>query len=197
MTDNVFFTSDTHFGHHRILELGAGRHQFEDIEVMDQTIIDRWNAIVAKGDRIYHLGDFSFHSSKRTTDILTELKGQIHFVRGNHDDVLGKILKNPNTPRRITISDYKEIRIDGQKLCMFHFPILSWHNVHKGSWHLHGHCHGNLQYHNGPMLDVGVDCHDYTPWSWEEVREKLKDEVWESIDHHDPNKPNEGAYGSN
>ncbi len=39
-----------------------------------------------------------------------------------------------------------------------HFPILSWRNMHHGSWMLHGHSHGRLDNTGaGKRLDVGVD----------------------------------------
>jgi len=33
---------------------------FESIEEMNEALIENWNELVSRGDRIYHLGDFSF-----------------------------------------------------------------------------------------------------------------------------------------
>ena len=49
-----------------------------------------------------------------------------------------------------------------------HYPMAEWEASHHGGWHLHGHSHGT---HRGPnkKLDVGVDCHEFTPIDLEEV----------------------------
>jgi calcineurin-like phosphoesterase family protein len=75
---------------------------------------------------------------------------------------------------------------------LFHFPVESWHGVGKGAWHLHGHCHGNLQQPKGILLlDVGVDNHDFKPWSVDEIADymesqlqSVKGKFWTPNDHH-------------
>lgn len=62
--------------------------------------------------------------------------------------------------------------------------ITNRHNVHKGSWHLHGHCHQNLQFDNGAMLDVGVDGFDFYPITFQQVRELLSNRRPKLWDHH-------------
>ena len=54
--ENIFFTSDTHFGQQRALELS--RRPFTCVEEMDRTIMANWNTIVGKDDIVIHLGDF-------------------------------------------------------------------------------------------------------------------------------------------
>jgi calcineurin-like phosphoesterase family protein len=44
-----------------------------------------------------------------------------------------------------------------------------WDQSHHGSWHLYGHSHGKLP-DLGLSTDVGVDGHNFQPWSFEEVR---------------------------
>ena len=57
MSSNVWFTADTHFNHRRLIEIN--RPQFGSVEEMNETMIERWNERVKKGDRVYHLGDFA------------------------------------------------------------------------------------------------------------------------------------------
>jgi calcineurin-like phosphoesterase family protein len=60
--------------------------------------------------------------------------------------------------------------------------MLSWHGSHRGSWHLHGHCHGRLPEEPEALrLDVGVDAHDYRPWHWEEIKARLLPKQQEMI----------------
>jgi calcineurin-like phosphoesterase family protein len=181
MSDNIFFTSDTHFGHAKLLGIGAGR-PFSSIEAHDEAIIDRWNSVVNPGDRVYFLGDFSFAHSSKTNEIISRLKGQLHFVRGNHDK---ETRIKQFIPRFASFSDYKEIKLGEDKVVLFHFPIISWNGVARGSYHLHGHCHSNLpEDSNMRRMDVGVDGHDFTPWAWEEIHERLHKREGRPNDHH-------------
>lgn len=180
MSESIFFTSDTHFGHKNLLHLGRGR-PFSSIEEHDEALVDRWNERVQPQDRVYHLGDFAFANRDRTEEILDRLKGQIHFVRGNHDSGMDRFAS-----RFASYQQYKEIRVEGQRIVLFHFPVASWHKAHHGSWHLHGHCHGNFQAPNGPMADVGVDCWDFAPVAYEEIAEALSTKTWTPTDHHVP-----------
>ena len=181
MAERIFFTSDTHFGHANITTLGRGR-PFASAEEMTEALVARWNERVKRSDRIYHLGDFSFLARARTLEILDRLRGEIHLVRGNHD----RILDAPVVARRFaSYQDYKELAVGGQRLVLFHYPILSWHGAHKGSWHLHGHCHGTLcEDPTVARMDVGVDCTGYAPISFEEVSERLAGRRWVPVDHH-------------
>lgn len=180
MAETVFFTSDTHFGHKNITWLGRGR-PFDDADAMTEGLVERWNERVHKGDRIYHLGDFSFMNKDRTQEVIHRLNGNIHVIRGNHDSGLDRF-----ADQFASYQSYKEIKMGEQRLVLFHFPILSWHKAHQGSWHLHGHCHGNLpEDPNIPRIDVGVDCTNYAPISYEEVSELLTGRTWIPVDHHD------------
>ena len=53
----LFFTSDTHFGDHRVLNIS--RRPFGSVAAMNAALIERWNARVGPDDEIWHLGDFA------------------------------------------------------------------------------------------------------------------------------------------
>ena len=79
----VFFTSDTHFYHGNIIRFC--NRPFEDVEMMNETIISNWNNTVGLDDTVFHLGDFCLGGSAEWTKILDRLNGKIYLILGNHD----------------------------------------------------------------------------------------------------------------
>ena len=53
----VFFTSDTHFGDRRVLQID--RRPFGSVALHDAALVARWNELVASNDEVWHLGDFT------------------------------------------------------------------------------------------------------------------------------------------
>jgi len=53
----IFFTADTHFGDHRVLNIS--KRPFGSVAEMDAAMIARWNSVVASQDEVWHLGDFA------------------------------------------------------------------------------------------------------------------------------------------
>jgi calcineurin-like phosphoesterase family protein len=169
MTD-IFFTADTHFKHKRIC--GYSNRPFATLEEHDEALIENWNKVVPKGGRVYHLGDFAMTWKKEEVGeinrILGRLNGQVHLICGNHDR---EAVKSANF---VWQGDYKSITLAEQKIILFHYCIRSWHHLGRGSWHLFGHSHGNLDVKGcGKCMDVGVDCHAYRPISFDEIKSEM------------------------
>lgn len=80
---NTWFTSDTHFGHGRIIE--SCKRPFADSAHMDAEIIRRWNLAVAPADTVWVLGDWALGDKVRGLEIVSELHGTKHPVAGNRD----------------------------------------------------------------------------------------------------------------
>jgi calcineurin-like phosphoesterase family protein len=79
----VWITADEHFGHQNCLRYCL--RPFETAAEMDKEIIKRWNNVVAKTDKIFVLGDFSFYGQEKTRQICEELHGDKTLILGNHD----------------------------------------------------------------------------------------------------------------
>lgn len=173
--EKIWFISDTHFGHKNIQKFCPKTRLGKDIAQHDEILIRNWQEQVSHQDRVYHLGDFFFCNGDRALSILERLPGQIHFIRGNHD----KVLENSILRSRFTsVSDYKEIEIENQKVVLFHFPIYEWNRMHHGSFHLFGHVHNSVDNKQVPgrAMDVGVDTRnpaDMKLWSWQEIKNIL------------------------
>jgi calcineurin-like phosphoesterase family protein len=179
MRTTTWFTSDTHFGHAKIIEFC--NRPFASMEEMDEEMIRRWNAVVAKGDTVYHLGDFSLAKDhKAIPRYLERLNGQVHLIYGNHDAKRLQFLKGFTD-----VKSYKEIKVGEQKIILCHYAFKVWNKSHYGSWNLHGHSHGSLpRDYQRKQLDVGVDCWAYAPISYEEVAKEMEKHVFTPVDHH-------------
>ena len=164
----TWFTADHHFGHKNILRFC--KRPWDNINDHDADLIERWNRVIAKGDTVYYLGDFSFLSPGYTKAILQKLHGKIHLIRGNHD----KVLKGELLTYFESVSELKRLSINGQQIVVCHYPMLSWQSKYRGAWHLHGHSHGKCEPVADKMADVGVDLWDYTPVSYEQLSEHFK-----------------------
>lgn len=74
---STYFTSDTHFGSERTLELS--KRPFASVKEMDDTMISNWNKIVTNNDYVYHLGDFGNY------EVVPKLNGKITLIWGNYE----------------------------------------------------------------------------------------------------------------
>ncbi len=182
----LFFVADTHFDHGGIGPDGQRRGmlkhrpQFETLDEMHELIVTNWNERVGTGDRIIHLGDFGFKPS-RIPEWTKILNGEIHLVLGNHDKDW------PWSQERIDHCGFASVRPayylrhEGYKLYLHHYACRVWRNSSHGSFHLFGHSHGDMPGLNRSM-DVGVDANNFTPLSFEEIRDRLC--ACPDTDHH-------------
>jgi len=187
-----FFTGDTHFKEEGVII--RSNRPFIDIEEHDKVLIANWNSVVTPNDDVYHLGDFAYNpfyrnSSKDTEDkayetfaaILEQLNGRIHWIYGNHDPIKKKNLMSAlkqyfvwtGTQLEISIRD-EDLERKNQKIVLHHCPWEDWYNKESSSWQLHAHTHNKLPDRPDLLrIDVGVDCHNYTPVSYEQLKEKM------------------------
>jgi len=168
----IHFTADTHFGHKNILKHQPNRGKlFSNIEEHDQYLVDRWNEVVNPYDTVYHLGDFSMCSDYKSKQIFKSLNGNIHLILGNHDSF--QTLKHPDY-KFVSISNYKEIKVEGISIVLLHYAMRVWDKSHYGSYHLYGHNHGSLPDDpNSRSFDTGVDCHNLQPIPFSKVKELM------------------------
>lgn len=161
-----WFSADSHYHHANIIKYC--NRPFKDVAEMNETMISNWNKVVENSDIVYHLGDFSF--SKHVEELSKRLNGQIILIKGNHD----KLKKWPS--KFVWVGDIKFIKIDNIDITLCHYSMRVWKASHFGAYMLFGHSHGTLKNITGRTMDVGVDCHNFTPISFEKVREILETE---------------------
>jgi len=162
--ERIWFTADTHFGHEGIMR--RCNRPFAHVREMDDAIMSIWNGIVAPADVVYHLGDFCYPRKGRDAgSLLRKLNGRVILIQGNHDRQADIEAFGESYP-------YLELKINGVRICMSHYALRCWNESVRGSLHLYAHCHGRLP-SLGRSMDVGVDTHDYQPYSIEEVLQNL------------------------
>ena len=154
----------------------------DNVHLMNEELIARWNAKVPPGSIVYHLGDFGFMHEEPLIKLIKRLNGTILLLLGNHDKAIRGKVRNCFE----WIKNYYECKTDdGIKICMFHYPIASWNGGHRGSWQLHGHCHGSFPDTGVKRIDIGVDTHpNYAPYSYDEIERKMRSRGWDALDHH-------------
>ena len=149
---------------------------------MNEELIARWNSVVHRDGIVFHLGDFCFGKPDKWNHILDRLKGRIYLVLGNHD--AGHISEEV-AERFEAVAFQMRLNVNGQKIYLNHFPFLSYSGDNHGTWQLFGHIHSNLHNYNIidehrlavlqlTQYDVGVDNNNFTPISFRQVEEIIK-----------------------
>jgi len=195
--EGVWFTSDTHFNHQKILEFC--KRPFDNINEHDQKLIENWNSVISPEDTVFHLGDFCFGNPQKVIEIREQLNGHIYLIKGNHDD---KNLQASLYPLFEGCLYQARILINKQTVYLNHFPFLCFAHgnidTYKNSYsiQLFGHIHSgpnsssedtsrsNILYPT--QYDVGVDNNNYFPVSWEEVKTIINNQILD----YEKNRPN-------
>lgn len=178
--ENVWFTSDTHFGHENIIRFC--NRPFINAAEMNAELIRRWRETVPDDGIIFHLGDFAHGSSRLWNDILNALPGHKYLILGNHDM---KAIRQGFMSHFELVTQQMTIRVGGQAIVLNHNPFLCYGGSYRDVWQLFGHVHSGPTSHTGldhPRLkmlfprqyDVGVDNNDYRPISFADVKAKIE-----------------------
>ena len=169
----IWVTSDNHFGHRNIINIQP-RPEFlvngePDVEMMNNTMITRWNELVNPDDVVYHVGDFCWNKGAMRS-VLHRLHGRIILIPGNHDKELLAAEEFRGRFEAIKPYSYYETNVNGEHVVFSHFPYFEWNQIGKGTWHLHGHLHAKPHGISGKIMDVGADGNGLRPYSWDQIK---------------------------
>lgn len=182
---NIFFTSDLHFNHAKIIEYC--RRPFSSVEEMNEVLLKNINDTIGnnKDAILINCGDFILGKNSEYEEFIDKIQAKkIYHTIGNHDlqNLLSKRSFVPYDPNaKDTWSSEIFIRIfkNNKLLRTFtvsHFPHCM--SQFMGSFCIHGHLHtpANLEDYAGCDVniaktlkekrltyDVGVDGNDYKP----------------------------------
>lgn len=155
-TTTAWITADLHFSHSNILKFNPATRQYTDSTHMDEMMILDWNNNVQPQDTVFILGDVAFCNVQKATSIVRRLNGRKILVEGNHDVKLVQDIDFVACFEEI--HKYHEINVNGNIVCMSHYPMLEWNQCHRGSIMFHGHVHGGKTgMEKFRMRDVGMD----------------------------------------
>ena len=164
----IYFTSDTHFNHYNINNLRG----FPSVYVMNRHIIDVHNNVVTENDYVFHCGDVLWAKNLSDYDLyFKQVKFKKMFIcLGNHDEKLEKYLRKNNIKNVFLIARCIDIKVNGVKIKLFHYPIEDWESKHRGSIHIHGHEHLTSPYRIiENRINANVEFNNYKPISVNEV----------------------------
>lgn len=170
---NIWFVSDTHFGHANILKFktnnGDPLRVFESVEHMNETMVENWNSRVKSGDIVYHLGDVYFGQGGQ---VLPRLMGRKRLILGNHDTAKNQDILN-NFQKILMWRMFPEF-----ELLLTHVPVHPGSLEMKVRYNIHGHLHRNMVKNETGLdkryINVCVENINYTPIHLEEILELIK-----------------------
>lgn len=196
----LYFTSDLHLGHFNIIRYC--NRPFNDVGHMNKTIIENWCKLITDEDIVFILGDFCMlHGRKSWNFYLDQLPGHKILIQGNHDKMNSIPVDKFDGIYNLLNINIKDSDVKGgeQRITLCHYPMLSWHQSHRGAWQLFGHMHNSklhptkehmeggdevadflkFEYKYSDKLrsdqyDVGVDGNDFTPISYYQIKKIIQ-----------------------
>jgi len=166
--DDVFLIADLHLGHANIIRYCSRPFLFSDSREMDHVLIKNWNYTIGPKTRIYCLGDLRYgHGSEPAMQYKKRLRGDIVYIRGNHDDTeTGSVLS-------------AETVYEGKKFLLIHDPAGAPPSY--DGWVIHGHHHNNdlrnypFMNFTGRRVNVSAEVIGYRPVSLHEIVQRINE----------------------
>jgi len=178
-TRNRWFISDTHFFHEKVLTFkdDAGKlirgDKFSCVEEMNEIMVERWNARIKPGDKVWHLGDVVLGVEGKdyktiVHTLLNRLNGHKDLVIGNHDKIKNAILHNHF--HRMELWKVYNHSDQQAPFTLSHIP-LRIDQMRGGSCiNVHGHIHQNM-IEDPRYINVCVEHTNYAPVHIDEIYE--------------------------
>ena len=169
-SQQIWLTTDTHFGHANMVKLC---HRPEDFE---KRIIDNWCQVVRPEDIVIHLGDVTWHVKDYLDNVVAKLPGKKILVRGNHDE---KSLMYYMKHGFDLAVDSLSMKYRGLDILFTHEPKI----FHEHDINIHGHLHTNTLELSEPYslyYLISLENNGYTMTNLDAlVRNKIKKMVYD------------------
>lgn len=180
-----FHVGDLHLGHNNIIRFRDSkdfplRYRVEDMEIgifppfetvqdHDDYLVDRWNKVVRKGDKVWVHGDVAF---KREALLrVRELNGDKRLIMGNHDTF---------TTEAYLEAGFSKVygAVERHGVILTHIPVHP-SQLSRYRANVHGHLHDEkvrrpVYESPGPIdaryVNVSVEQTRFQPVSWDELK---------------------------
>lgn len=187
MAHKVYFISDLHLGHQKVITFAKERQKFKTTREMGDYLIERWNSVVLPEDKVIVLGDICLNVGNEETpwideevnNTLSVLNGTKICVKGNHDvGPTKKKIIDAHFKESLGCYEYKEA------VCT-HIPIhpqqlhgsIGGDVYRKWKWNIHGHLHEYKLYPpDDRYINVSCDVVDFTPRTYEELVDERREQ---------------------
>ncbi len=179
------FTADPHFGHDNIRQFC--KRPFASVGAMDAAILTAYQNATGPDDDLWILGDFAFahiDDAPPLEAMLASIPGRKHLVKGNHD--------KPWTTKLggwTSVHDLVEIVDSGTRLCLCHYPMITFPGARRGALQLFGHVHNNWRGSRN-SINVGVDVWNFKPVTLAEIQKRAKTQainpLWDKVEPRAP-----------
>lgn len=170
----TWFISDLHLGHVKMLtftnEDGSKLRPWTDSGQMAIDLVERWNALVSDGDRVFVVGDVSWN--RTSLHLIRACRGKKILVAGNHDQFKASTY----------LEFFDDVRgvaeLDGLGWVVTHIPIHPSCLEHRWRVNIHGHTHAkrvpnSLGTSDNRYFNVSVEAIDYAPISVPVIEKRL------------------------
>ncbi|WP_395175550.1 metallophosphoesterase [Roseibium alexandrii] len=157
---DIWFISDTHFGHENIIR--HAQRPFDSTRETDEAIADNWTSCVKQCDLVYHLGDVAWTNAG--LELFAKLPGTKRLILGNHDNGLRCV---PLVQRLQLFRRFKAFGFMAS-----HMPIRD--EGLREPVNVHGHIHDN----DPPTrnhVNVCVEKTDYRPVHLDVIRKIVRE----------------------
>lgn len=181
----IWVTSDLHLAHNK--EFLYKPRGFDSVEAMNEAVLKNWNNRVSNDDEVYCLGDLVLSNTEKGIELIKQLNGKIHIIRGNHDSD-NRIILYKELPNVVEVVDAKYLKYNGYRFFMTHYPCMTdtlqnYGGLKNCLCNLYGHTHQKTNFYNEiPFIyHVGMDSHNCTPVSIDEVIRDMEAKVEELV----------------
>ena len=171
----IWFSADLHLNHNKPFIYEA--RGFQNIYEMNEKIISNYNKVIQHDDTIYLLGDLCLGGTDYVKDnhkLLSQLKGHIHIIRGNHDTD-NKIELYHNLYNIESIEAAAFLRYNKYHFFLCHFPACTTNfdddkrPLTQRTLCLAGHTHSKELFEPCGSYNVSVDAHNCYPVPIEQI----------------------------
>ena len=173
--NKIFFTSDLNFCHSKpFLYEPRG---FDNIYDMNETIIQKFNAVMDWTDKLYILGDCFLNNNEEGMKYMMRLPGEKYIIFGNHDTDTRQCLMGE---AGFHCLGYAHVQKFGSyRFFMCHYPAMTANfdlnkPLKSRTLSLSGHTHSKEIWDAAGGYNVALDAHDCYPVEIEEIKEAFR-----------------------